>query len=255
MISITDAQITTYVAANIGDFHDKRLERLNNLTLEKLLLKNPYLFKSKNLITVSDLVKSLLDAYLSSQEETLFGKFLEGLARFVALETLDVFPDQHPGIDLEFVKDDSYYIVQIKSGPNWGNKDQLAELRQNFEYAALQVAERNPGMDIVTVNGCCYGRDTRPQKRGYIKICGQEFWELISNDDELYTRIIEPIGHDAKRRSEQFEVDYVAVINRFSLEFSLNFCDEASLIDWPKLVRYTSAKGRKPQLIKPNREV
>ena len=253
MNSITDAQITTYVAANIGDFHDKRLERLNNLTLEKLLLKNPYLFKSKNLITVSDLVKSLLDAYLSSQEETLFGNFLEGLARFVASETLDVFPEQHAGIDLEFVKDGSYYIVQIKSGHNWGNRDQLARLRQNFENARLQVAERNPDMDIITVNGCCYGRDAKPDKGGYFKICGQEFWELISDDSELYTRIIEPIGHDAKRRNEQFGVDYVAVINRFSLEFSLNFCDAASLIDWPKLVRYTSARGRKPQLIKPNR--
>lgn len=251
MNPIADEQITAYVAAHIGDFHDKRLERLNGLTLEKLLLKNPYLFKSKNLIAVSDLVKSLLDAYLSSQAETLFGNFLEGLARFVALETLDVLPGQHPGIDLEFVKDGSYYIVQIKSGHNWGNKDQLARLRQNFEYAVRQVAGRNPGMAIIAVNGCCYGRDSRPDKRGYFKICGQEFWELISDDSELYTRIIEPIGHDAKRRNDQFEVDYVAVINRFSLEFSLNFCDEASLIDWPKLVRYTSAKGRKPRLRKP----
>ena len=251
MTTISDEQITAYVAANIGDFHEKRLERLNNLTLEKLLLKNPYLFKSKNLITVSELVKSLLDAYLSSQEETLFGTFLEGLARFVALETLDVFPEQHAGIDLEFVKNGSYYIVQVKSGPNWGNKDQLATLRQNFDNAYSQIADRNTGMDIIAVNGCCYGRDSRPNKRGYFKICGQEFWELISDDSELYTRIIEPIGHDAKRRNERFEVDYVAVLNRFSLEFSLNFCDEASLIDWPKLVRYTSAKGRKPRLVKP----
>ena len=251
MTTISDEQITAYVAANIGDFHEKRLERLNNLTLEKLLLKNPYLFKSKNLITVYELVKSLLDAYLSSQEETLFGTFLEGLARFVALETLDVFPEQHAGIDLEFVKNGSYYIVQVKSGPNWGNKDQLATLRQNFDDAYSQIADRNTGMDIIAVNGCCYGRDSRPNKRGYFKICGQEFWELISDDSELYTRIIEPIGHDAKRRNERFEVDYVAVLNRFSLEFSLNFCDEASLIDWPKLVRYTSAKGRKPRLVKP----
>lgn len=251
MNSITDEQITAYVEANIGGFHDKKLAYLNDLTLEKLLLKNPYLFKSKNLITVHDLVKSLLDAFLSSQEETLFGNFLENLAKFVASETLDVSSEQHTGMDLEFIKNGSYYLVQIKSGHNWGNRDQLARLRQNFEEARRQVAEHNPDMDIIAVNGCCYGRDSRPDKRGYFKICGQEFWELISDDSELYTRIIEPIGHDAKRRNEQFEVDYVAVINRFSLEFALNFCDEASLIDWPKLVRYTSAKGRKPRLVKP----
>ena len=85
MNAITDQQITSYVEAHIGAFHDKRLESLNKLRLTDLLRrKNPYLFRSKNLVIASDLVKSLLDAYLSSQEETLFGDFLEGLAIYVA---------------------------------------------------------------------------------------------------------------------------------------------------------------------------
>lgn len=32
MTSINDQQITAYVEANIGSFHDKRLESLNTLT-------------------------------------------------------------------------------------------------------------------------------------------------------------------------------------------------------------------------------
>ena len=76
MNTITDAQITAYVEAHIGVFHDKRLESLNKLDLTDLLIKNPYLFRSKNLVIAGDLVKSLLDAYLSSQEETLFGEIV-----------------------------------------------------------------------------------------------------------------------------------------------------------------------------------
>ena len=70
MNAITDEQITAYVESNIGTFHGKRIESLEGLQLDSLLRrKNPYLFKSKNLTMASDLVRSLLDAYLSSQEE------------------------------------------------------------------------------------------------------------------------------------------------------------------------------------------
>lgn len=85
MNRITDKQITDYLQDNIGSFHNKRLESLNNLELDNLLRrKNPYLFRSKNLVVACDLIKSLLDAHLSSQEETLFGGLLEDLAIYVA---------------------------------------------------------------------------------------------------------------------------------------------------------------------------
>ena len=84
MNRITDKQITDYLQDNIGSFHNKRLESLNNLELDNLLRrKNPYLFRSKNLVVACDLIKSLLDAHLSSQEETLFGGLLEDLAIYV----------------------------------------------------------------------------------------------------------------------------------------------------------------------------
>ena len=59
-------------------------------------------------------------------------------------------------------------------------------------------------MHIVAVNGCCYGRDNKPDKGEYYKYCGQVFWEFISGDDELYRDIIEPLGHQT-----------VAMINGF----------------------------------------
>ena len=74
------------------------------------------------------------------------------------------------------------YIVSIKSGPNWGNSSQIAKLRDNFAAAIRVIRQGNRTANVIAVNGCCYGRETRPDKGEYFKYCGQEFWELISDD-------------------------------------------------------------------------
>ena len=78
-------QIYRYVENHISIFHQKRLDYVRNKVdlLKILRQKNPYPFKAKNVLTAQDLVKGFLDAFLQSQEETLFGDFMEGLAIFV----------------------------------------------------------------------------------------------------------------------------------------------------------------------------
>ena len=39
--------VNAFVNENIVDFHQKRIKSLESLTLDKLLKKNPYLFKAK----------------------------------------------------------------------------------------------------------------------------------------------------------------------------------------------------------------
>ena len=81
-LNISD--VKKYVEKNIGTFHSKRLQKIVNLELSEVLTrKNPYLFKAKNLLTAQDLIKTLLDATISSGEETIFGDFLEDLAIFI----------------------------------------------------------------------------------------------------------------------------------------------------------------------------
>ena len=77
-------QVEKFISKNIGSFHENRLLKLQKLKLKDILKrKNPYLFKCKNVLVAGDLVKPILDAYLSSQEETIFGDFLEKIAIFV----------------------------------------------------------------------------------------------------------------------------------------------------------------------------
>ena len=61
------SDVQAYVSQNIGGFHEWRLLNLQRLRLSQLLRrKNPYLFRAKDIATGQDLVKTLLDAHLSS---------------------------------------------------------------------------------------------------------------------------------------------------------------------------------------------
>lgn len=181
-----------------------------------------------------------MDAFLSSNEETLFGDWLEGLAIFINSKVYEGKKSGIPGIDLEFDKDGKRYIVTIKSGPNWGNSEQIKKMNLSFTTAKKTLRTSNSKIVVVAVNGCCYGRDPNPDKGEYFKYCGQKFWEFISNEDDLYTDIIEPLGNKAKEKNEEIMELYAQIINKFTSEFTKNFCKENFKIDWKKLVEFNS---------------
>lgn len=141
---------------------------------------------------------------------------------------------------MEFEKDGVDYIVSIKSGPNWGNADQIRKMRDNFKVAGRDIRRGNPQAKVVAVNGCCSGRDSQPKKKGYLKLCGQEFWEFISGDSELYTQIIEPLGFKAKEKNEKFAKEYAKIVTNFTVELAQDFCVDGE-VDWKKLVQFNSA--------------
>lgn len=240
-ININD--VSTYVEENIGTFHSNRLKNLKKLKLDKILTrKNPYLFKAKNILTAQDLVKNLLDAHLSSQEETTFGDFLEGLAIFINGKVYGGQKSSTEGIDLEFNKESTRYIVAIKSGPNWGNSSQIQRMKDNFMKAQRILRTGNSNLHVVAVNGCCYGRNNKPDRGDYFKYCGQKFWEFISKSQNLYVEIIEPLGHRAKEKNEEFLEEYSQIINKFTLTFAQKFCADGK-IDWDALVRFNSSSA------------
>jgi len=230
-----------FVDSNIDSFHAGKLDAIRCLKLSKLLKrKNPYLFKAKNVATADEFVRKLLSAHLSSQEETMFGNFLEKLAIFVNEKAFGGKKSPAEGLDLDFTRDGIRYLVSIKSGPNWGNSSQIKKMKDYFSQA-----RRILGQNIFCVNGCCYGKNKNENKGDYIKKCGQSFWEFISGDPEFYKEIIEPLGIKAKARNEEFQKEYSKVINRFSKEFINNFCDNDGAINWEKIVEFNSGIDKK----------
>ena len=233
--------VQQYVNENVVDFHERRIKSIKEMQLKKLLTKNPYLYRAKNVETAGQMIGGLLDAYLSSSEEEHFGRFLEGLAIFVAEHTSGGHKSAAQGIDLEFFNRGTHYIVSVKSGPNWGNSSQHNELEQNLKDAVIRVKQRNRGANVQPVVGICYGKTrTAHMKRGYLKVVGQNFWYLISESKDLYTDIIKPLGYRAKQHNELYKQERSKLTNRMTGDFISGFCDASGAINWVKLVQSNS---------------
>lgn len=244
-------KLNTFIAFDvIRPFYEIRLSRLESAKLSDISKrKNPYLFKAKNVETAGDLAKSILDAFLSSQEETIFGDLMENLAIHVCHEVFNGKKAEegiYRSVDLIFEREGKTYVVGIKSGPNWGNSDQVNTMKKNLRNTKklLRAAGKK---DIISVNGCMYGRDNVPHKvnknpdLSYYKICGQAFWELVSGDDQLYKKIIQPLDKETKKRDEVFKELYVKKINEMTKDVVVRFYTKDNL-DWDKIIDYVSKK-------------
>ena len=114
-------------------------------------------------------------------------------------------------------------------------------MKDNFNQAKKILRQTDKNMNIKAVNGCCYGRDSRPDKGTYYKYCGQKFWTFISGNEQLYKEIIEPLGYSAKQKNEKFMKSYATVVNKFTFSFMDRFCKDG-VIQWEEIMRFNSAE-------------
>lgn len=240
MRNINLDEVSEWVNKNIVTFHENKIRILKKLTLENILKKkNPYLFRAKNITLAQDLVEDVLNAYLSSSEEKLFGDFLEDLAIYIASQTCSGRKSSATGIDLELVKDNIHYLVSIKSGANWGNSSQQRKQEEDFAKAIRVMRQSVHGKHVEAVLGICYGRTKTRYVRNYLKIVGQNFWYFISGNKELYIDIIRPLGYRAKEHNEAYLEQKSQVVNQFNQELLENYCTNGA-IDWHKIVELNS---------------
>jgi hypothetical protein len=246
---MTEAQleaVRAYIRENIDEFHNNRLNKIENLRLTDILKrKNPFLFKAKNINTAQEFISSILDAYLSSSEEEAMGHFLEELAIYVAEISYGGQKSTSKGIDLDFTREGTRYIVAIKSGPNWGNAQQYSALAENFKNALVVVRQRRKGQPVQAVLGICYGNFRTVDRGLYTKIGGQSFWELISGSPMLYLDIVEPLDYEARRHNEGYIEEKAKTYARFAEEFEGRFMEEGQIV-WERLVEFNS-RNLKPQ--------
>ena len=130
-------------------------------------------------------------------------------------------------------------LITIKSGPHWGNAGQIKKMEDYFRKARKILATTGGIKSVHCVNGCCYGSEDS-HKGHYEKMCGRRFWEFISGDSKLYTRMIDPLGHDAELQNEAFEVEKSKVIESFTQDLAKLFATGGGAIAWDKLLEFNS---------------
>jgi hypothetical protein len=234
-------EVLRFIDENIVKLYDTETGALSRLEVGTLFMgRNPYLMTFVGISSVPDLIADAVDQFLSRIEEELLNDFLRDLAVFVAQKTCNGHKSAAPGVDLEFLNKGVHYVVSIKSGPNWGNSSQQNTLERDLKNAVVRVKQSRHGANIQPVLGICYGKTKTGYVRGYLKVVGQNFWYLISENKRLYTDIIEPIGHRAKEHNDAFLLEKSKVVNRFTKAFIDEFCDHSGAIDWVSLVELNS---------------
>jgi hypothetical protein len=150
---LVEADLFAYIEETIPDFHAARLASLGRLKLRDLVRsKNPYLFRAKNVLVASELVQGFMAAHLSSQEEGIFGTFLEKLAIYVATTLWRGQKSPAEGIDLDATIRGGRYLITIKSGPDWGTAVKLRECAIIFGERAKyseQTRKRSPSFVLM----------------------------------------------------------------------------------------------------------
>ena len=223
---------------HIADFNRKRAAKIREIDVRPLLKKkNPYLFIAERVETPETLADALVRAALSSSEETMFGDALERIAIDICSTVYGGSKSPATGLDLDFEREGVRYLVAIKSGPNWANSSQLAKLRQNFKQAIRVARQGNPNLNIQAINGCCYGTVNRDYG-DYRKMCGQVFWELISGDDLLFSRLAGAIG---RASADGYRTQIAEAVDRITGQLRADWSEDG-LINWNSVIALNSAQ-------------
>ena len=128
----------------------------------------------------------------------------------------------------------------MKSGTNWGNSSQHKKLKEDLAAAVTRIKQSHYSRNVQSVLGICYGKTKTSYLNGYLKVVGQNFWYLISDNRDLYKEIIEPIGYCAKEHNDAFYQEKGRIINLFTRLFLESFCHENGEINWDRLVTFNS---------------
>ena len=70
------------IAKALEDFYSSLIDKIDHIDIKKIMKrKNPYLYRAKAMQNASEIVESVLTAFVSSSEETIFGNcFFEPVA-------------------------------------------------------------------------------------------------------------------------------------------------------------------------------
>lgn len=126
--NINEEEIVKAIAAGLDTFYKSLIEKIDKIDIEKIMKrKNPYLYRAKAMQSASEIVESVLSAFVSSSEETIFGNcFMEPLA-IAACGGNKALAE---GIDIMVTdkKNNTIYAVAVKSGTSVFNADSKKQI-------------------------------------------------------------------------------------------------------------------------------
>ena len=232
-------KVTESISRALDEFYTALISKLDTIDIKALMKsKNPYLYRAKAMQNAQQIIDSVMQAFISSSEETIFGNcFFEPLA----IATVGGTKSIAEGIDVE-VRDEVdriLYAIAVKSGTSVFNADSKKRQVENFNKAKKLAQQGKLAYEPVI--GYAYGQK-RQTKTGviYTELAGEDFWTALTGDKDFYKKIIKLMADLPERYIERFNESYNKAQNRLVRQFTNLFCDEDGSINWEALVEYNS---------------
>lgn len=239
--SYDEKEVVQAIATALETFYGTLIEKIDGLNIQKVMKrKNPYLYRAKAMESASEIVESVLTAFVSSSEETIFGNcFFEP----IAIAASGGNKALAEGIDIMIQDNEANVIsaIAVKSGPSVFNADSKKRQEQNF-MAASKLAQQAKARYEAYI-GYCYGKKKesgRGKPKMYQELAGKQFWQAITGDEDFYKKIITYMGTMPEQYVTEYKESYSKAANRLVREFSNSFCKEDGSIDWERLVEFNS---------------
>ena len=255
---ISKSALDRKVAELLAVLYERRFAQLNALTLTKLLNKNPYLYRAIGIQRPDDLLDGLLDARISSSDETIFGnEFFEPLALWAAgaakIPARTVSVGAGAGQDISIESATEYFAISVKSGKNIFNSQ--SDKGQKTEFDQLEARLKKLKKAFHKVVGFGYGRQAAPKmEKAIMKKAGQDFWELLTGETDFYVRISDAISKPAAIHKATFDEALHKKHSELLRQFMIEFVEIDGTIRWNRVVEFNSARARPARPARPVRK-
>ena len=230
--SYDEQEVIKAIATALETFYANLIEKIDGLNIKKVMKrKNPYLYRAKAMQSASEIVESVLTAFVSSSEETIFGNcFFEPIA--IAASGGNKALAEGIDIMIQDKTTNTISAIAVKSGPSVFNADSKKRQEQNF-MAASKLAQQAKARYEAYI-GYCYGKKKdsgRGKPKMYQELAGKRFWAELTGDEDFYIKIIGYMGTMPEKYVANYKESYNKAANRLVREFSNSFCKEDGSID------------------------
>jgi Type II restriction endonuclease EcoO109I len=250
---ILDTLLCEEIGRLLGVLYGKRFAALDNLSLNRLLAKNPYLYRALGIADPSEFITQLMVAFVSSSDETIFGNdFIEPLAIFAAKNAMysdgslrSVTVGAGAGQDIAIETATSYLAISVKSSTNIFNSQ--SSKGQDSEFVALRARLKKLNKEFRPIIGYGYGRKQTRKASNVEKLAGQMFWQLLTGEVDFYLRISAAMHSFADQHGDQYKNAFAQKNRQLLREFMLSYVNSFGDIDWNGVVAFNSAQEKPKQ--------
>lgn len=236
-IDINDLE--TLIQERLDVFYNRRIDILKGLRLNKLISKNPYLFRATGISESAELVGELMKSRMIKSDETIFGEeFFEKIAKAVG----NAEQAEQVGMDLVIETDAEYIVMEMKSGSNWQNARMGRGIKSDFDDAYQAFLDKGIQKRFVAVLGQSTGCKNAEINEGrtYLVRSGQALWETITGDPDFYLKLSRLMRDYPVRKRPDYQDVWGTTLNRLNREFSDLYLTDDGHIDWEKLTQQNS---------------